>query len=277
MTSVEEATSPPGTGWATGAGVTISDLCVRYAGTGRGKRSVQGALAVDGLSLDIAPGEFVAIVGPSGCGKSTILKVVADLLAPSRGTVSVTAADDPRPRVGFMFQSDALLPWRTATQNVELAVRLAGDDSRAAGATARQLIDDLGLSDAADKYPSQLSGGMRKRVALARTIAYRPSVFLMDEPFGALDAQTRIRVGDFCLRIFDRLKQTVLFVTHDIDEAVALADRVVVLSARPAQLVEVFDVPFARPRNYHDTRYVDGFNDLQRKVWEALEAGSESD
>jgi len=277
MTSVEEATSPPGAGWATGAGVTISDLCVRYNGTGRGKRAVPGALAVDGLSLDIAPGEFVAIVGPSGCGKSTILKVVADLLAPSGGTVSVTAADDPRPRVGFMFQSDALLPWRTATQNVELAVRLAGDDPRSAGATARQLIDDLGLSDAADKYPSQLSGGMRKRVALARTIAYRPSVFLMDEPFGALDAQTRIRVGDFCLRIFDRLKQTVLFVTHDIDEAVALADRVVVLSARPAQLVEVFDVPFARPRNYHDTRYVDGFNDLQRKVWEALEAGSESD
>ena len=277
MTSVEATTSPPGTGWAAGASISISDLCVRYAGTGRGKRSVQGALAVDGLSLDIAPGEFVAIVGPSGCGKSTILKVVAELLAPSRGTVTVTAADDPCPRVGFMFQSDALLPWRTAIQNVELAVRLAGDDPRSAGVVARQLIDDLGLSDAADKYPSQLSGGMRKRVALARTIAYRPSVFLMDEPFGALDAQTRIRVGDFCLRIFDRLRQTVLFVTHDIDEAVALADRVVVLSARPAQLVEVFDVPFARPRNYHDTRYVDGFNDLQRAVWEALEAGSERD
>jgi NitT/TauT family transport system ATP-binding protein len=277
MTSVEETTRPAGTGWAAGARVTISDLCVRYAGTGRGKRAVQGALAVDGFSLDVAPGEFVAIVGPSGCGKSTILKVVAELLAPSRGTVTVTAADDPRPRVGFMFQSDALLPWRTAIQNVELAVRLAGDDGHSAGATARQLIDDLGLSDAADKFPSQLSGGMRKRVALARTIAYRPSVFLMDEPFGALDAQTRIRVGDFCLRIFDRLKQTVLFVTHDIDEAVALADRVVVLSARPAQLVEIFDVPFPRPREYHDTRYVDGFNDLQRRVWEALEAGSEHD
>jgi NitT/TauT family transport system ATP-binding protein len=277
MTSVEQTTRPPGTGWAAGARVTISDLCVRYAGTGRGKKSADGALAVDGLSLDITPGEFVAIVGPSGCGKSTILKVVAELLAPSRGSVTVTAADDPRPRVGFMFQSDALLPWQTAIQNVELAVRLAGDHGHSAGATARQLIEDLGLTDAADKYPSQLSGGMRKRVALARTIAYRPSVFLMDEPFGALDAQTRIRVGDFCLRIFDRLKQTVLFVTHDIDEAVALADRVVVLSARPAQLVEVFDVAFPRPRQYHDTRYIDGFNDLQRQVWEALEAGSERD
>ena len=274
MTKLQQTAPPAATDWAPGAGVSLSDLCVRYAGTGRGRRAVPGALAVDGFSLDVAPGEFVAIVGPSGCGKSTILKVVAGLLAPSRGVVKVASADEPNPRVGFMFQADALLPWRTATQNVELAVRLSGDDSKHAGETARRLIDELGLSDAADKFPSQLSGGMRKRVALARTIAYRPSVFLMDEPFGALDAQTRIRVGDFCLRIFDQLRQTVLFVTHDIEEAVALADRVVVLSARPARIVSIFDVPLPRPRDYHNTRFVEGFNDLQRKVWDALESGS---
>jgi NitT/TauT family transport system ATP-binding protein len=273
MIKVERTAPPDTTEWAPGAGVSLSDLCVRYAGSGRGRRSVPGALAVDGLSLDVAPGEFVAIVGPSGCGKSTILKVVAGLLAPSRGEVKVVSADKSDPRVGFVFQSDALLPWRTATQNIELAVRLAGDDSHHAGETARRLMDELGLSDADDKFPSQLSGGMRKRVALARAIAHRPSVFLMDEPFSALDAQTRIKVGDFCLRIFDRLKQTVLFVTHDIEEAVALADRVVVLSQRPARLVAVFDVPFARPRDYHNTRFVEGFNDLQREVWGALGSG----
>jgi NitT/TauT family transport system ATP-binding protein len=256
------------------AGVSLTDLCVRYAGTGRGRRAVPGALAVDGLSLEVAPGEFVAIVGPSGCGKSTILKVVAGLLSPSRGEVKVRSGEESDPRVGFVFQSDALLPWRTAAQNIELAVRLSDGDSRHAGQTAGRLMDELGLADAGGKFPGQLSGGMRKRVALARTIAYRPSVFLMDEPFGALDAQTRIRVGNFCLRVFDRLRQTVLFVTHDIEEAVALADRVVVLSPRPARIVSVFDVPLPRPRDYRGTRFAEGFNDLHRKVWEALESGT---
>jgi NitT/TauT family transport system ATP-binding protein len=278
--------SPPG---QRGAQVTVSDLCVRFAGTGRGRRATAGALAVDGVSFTVAPGEFVAVVGPSGCGKSTILKVSAGLLRPSRGEVRITEAGSDDPRVGFVFQSDALLPWRTALQNVELAVRLSGRAGDPAGdtggdaagdtvgGTARQLMADLGLADAGEKYPSQLSGGMRKRVALARAIAYRPSVFLMDEPFGALDAQTRIRVGNFCLGIFDRLKQSVLFVTHDIEEAVALADRVLVLSSRPARVVASFDVPFARPRDYHGSRYVDGFKELQQQVWDALEGGSDHD
>jgi NitT/TauT family transport system ATP-binding protein len=233
---------------------------------------VPGALAVDGLTLDVSPGEFVAVVGPSGCGKSTILKVVAGLLPPSRGEVKVASPDGPNPRVGFVFQSDGLFPWRTASENIEMAVRLSGIDDGSPAETARQLMTELGLADACDKFPRQLSGGMRKRVALARTIAYRPSLFLMDEPFSALDPQTRIRVGNFCLRVFDRLRQTVLFVTHDIEEAVALADRVVVLSPRPGRLIEVFDVPLPRPRDYHATRFVDGFNDLQRQVWDTLEA-----
>jgi NitT/TauT family transport system ATP-binding protein len=267
---------PAAVGDVAAGSIEVNDLSVTFAGSGRQRRRPTAALAIEEISFQVEPGEFVAIVGPSGCGKSTLLKVIAGLLEPSRGTVRLGAPGD-EPRVGFVFQSDGLLPWRTAVQNVELAVRLAGRDRRSAGEVALGLMSELGLGDAAEKYPGQLSGGMRKRVALARAIAHRPAVFLMDEPFSALDAQTRIRVGNFCLGIVERMHQSVIFVTHDIDEAVALADRVLVLSRGPGRLVADFRIDLPRPRDYHETRYVEGFAEIQQVVWDALREGESDD
>jgi len=222
------------------------------------------------ISFAVAPGEIVVIVGPSGCGKSTLLKAIAGLLVPSRGSVSVSRAEQAAPRIGFVFQSDALLPWRTAVENVELAVRLAGEDGTVARERAARLMAELGLADSCDKYPAQLSGGMRKRVSLARALAYEPAAFLMDEPFAALDAHTRIHVGNFFLRIVERSRHTVVFVTHDIDEAVALGDRILVMSRGPGTLVGSFEVPLPRPRDYYESRFSDAFRDLQKRVWDLL-------
>jgi NitT/TauT family transport system ATP-binding protein len=256
--------------------IEVEDLCVTFAGSSRRRHRRAASLALDHVSFRVEPGEFVAIVGPSGCGKSTLLKAIAGLLSPSRGTVRL-GDGTTEPRVGFVFQSDGLLPWRTAVENVELAIRLAGLDRKSAGSVALDLMSNLGLADAANKYPGQLSGGMRKRVALARAIAHRPAVFLMDEPFSALDAQTRIRVGNFCLDIFGKMRQSVIFVTHDIDEAVALADRVLVLSRGPGRLIADFTIDLPRPRDYHATRYVPDFAGIQQQVWDALRTGEADD
>jgi len=257
---------------APSAAISVRNLTVSYAAQVAHKEA-EGSVAVDNVSFDVQPGEFVAIVGPSGCGKSTILKALANLITPSRGEVNVSHEERGRPRIGFVFQSDALLPWKTALKNVELAVRLAGEPNHVASVRATQLMTELGLGDSCHKYPAQLSGGMRKRVSLARALAHSPSVFLMDEPFGALDALTRIQVGNFCLDIFDRARQSVVFVTHDIDEAVAMSDRVLVMSDRPGRLIAEFKVDLPRPRDYHETRFVDGFTDLQQVVWKALTTG----
>ena len=240
---------------------------MQYRGDRRKK--TQSKPAVTDISFSVSPGEFLAIVGPSGCGKSTLLKAVASLVPLSAG--SVDFAQGKEAKVGFLFQSDALLPWRTARENVELALQLSRNEIPSPRKRALELLDDLGLAASADKYPSQLSGGMRKRVAMARTLAYDPDVFLMDEPFSALDAQTRIHVGNFFLRILEESKQTVLFVTHDIEEAVALADRVIIMSQGPGRISTTLDVPLARPRDYHETRYSPGFSELQQQVWSALD------
>jgi len=252
------------------ASIDVSGVTVRYAGAASAGQAHQGTLAVDDISFRVNPQEIVVIVGPSGCGKTTLLKTIGGLLRPSRGSVRISQPGAADPRLGFVFQSDALLPWRTAVQNVELAVRLARESPRVAGARAAHLMEELGLGDSRDKYPSQLSGGMRKRVALARALAYEPAVFLMDEPFSALDANTRIHVGNFFLRIVERFGQSVLFVTHDIDEAVALGDRILVLSRGPGRLVGTFDVNLPRPRDYYKSRFEDGFRELARSVFELI-------
>jgi NitT/TauT family transport system ATP-binding protein len=248
----------------------VSGVTVRFAGTRGAGGPAEGTLAIEDISFGVRPQEIVVIVGPSGCGKTTLLKAVGALLRPSRGAVRIMQPGTAAPRVGFVFQSDALLPWRTAVQNVELAVRLAGEKPAVAGTRAAGLMDDLGLGDSRDKYPAQLSGGMRKRVALARALAYEPAVFLMDEPFSALDANTRIHVGNFFLRIVERFGQSVVFVTHDIDEAVALGDRILVLSRRPGRLVGTFDVTLPRPRDYYKSRFEDGFRELQKSVFDLI-------
>lgn len=237
-------------------GVTVERITVRYP---------NNVLAVEDVSFSVTSGEFLAIVGPSGCGKSSLLRAIAGLTPPSSGRVAFDAG--AKTRVGFVFQSDALLPWKTARANIELALRLAGVEARA---RAQTLLAEVGLADASDRYPAQLSGGMRKRVALARALAYDPAIFLMDESFSALDAQTRIQVGNFFLRLLERSGQTVIFVTHDIEEAVALADRVLVLSRGPGRIAEEIAVPLPRPRDYHVSRFVPGFAELQQHVWDAL-------
>ncbi len=267
----EAATARTVDGATRGASIEVSGLTVSYAGmAAAGRGAPRGTLAVDDVSFAVAPGEIVVIVGPSGCGKSTLLKAIAGLLVPSRGSVSVSRAEQAAPRIGFVFQSDALLPWRTAVENVELAVRLAGEDGTVARERAARLMAELGLADSCDKYPAQLSGGMRKRVSLARALAYEPAAFLMDEPFAALDAHTRIHVGNFFLRIVERSRHTVVFVTHDIDEAVALGDRILVMSRGPGTLVGSFEVPLPRPRDYYESRFSDAFRDLQKRVWDLL-------
>lgn len=255
-------------GPTSGAEITVDDVSASYAGDESDSQT--GSLVLSNVSFRVRPGESVVIVGPSGCGKTTLLKVVAGLLDASSGAVKLDAAGQAAPRLGFVFQADALLPWRTAVENVELAVRLAGESSSVARSRARHLMDELGLEDSCDKFPAQLSGGMRKRVSLARALAYQPAALLMDEPFAALDAHTRNHVGNFFLRIVERFGQTVLFVTHDIDEAVALGDRILVLSKRPARIIGSFDVQIPRPRDYYASRLNTEFNDVRKQVWELL-------
>jgi sulfonate transport system ATP-binding protein len=248
------------------AAVTIRDLRIVYA-TGR-----RETLAVEGASLTVGEGEFVALVGPSGCGKSTILKVVAGLIAASAGTVLV--GDEPvrgvPDGVGMVFQNDALLPWKSVRDNVRLPLALRGFTGAEQDAEIARLLELVQLTGFEDFYPRALSGGMRKRVALARTLAYDPRLFLMDEPFGPLDAQTRILIGREFLAIWERLGKSVLFVTHDVEEAIALADRVVVMSPRPGRVVAEFPIDLPRPRDYEEIRFEPAFRDLQRAIWHAL-------
>jgi NitT/TauT family transport system ATP-binding protein len=252
--------------------VTIRDLRIVYSS----KR--QETLAVDGATLSVGEGEFVALVGPSGCGKSTILKVVAGLIAASAGTVLV--GDEPvhgvPGGVGMVFQNDALLPWKSVRDNVRLPLALRGLGHREQAAEIARLLELVQLTGFEEFYPRALSGGMRKRVALARTLAYDPRLFLMDEPFGPLDAQTRILIGREFLAIWERLGKSVLFVTHDVEEAIALADRVLVMSPRPGRIVAEFRIDLPRPRDYEEIRFEPQFRDLQRAIWYALTGTGES-
>lgn len=235
------------------------------------------AVAVEGLSLQVHQGEFLVVVGPSGCGKTTVLNVLAGLDQPSSGEVFI---DDrritaPGPDRGVMFQDYALYPWQTVWGNVEFGLRYgpAGDglDAAARMQRVRQTIELVGLTGSEGKYPHQLSGGMRQRVALARLIANEPEVLLMDEPLAALDAQTRIILQDELLRIWGQDKpaaerRTVVFITHAIDEAVFLADRVAVMTAHPGRLKRLVDVPLPRPRS-DATRAMPEFQALTQEIW----------
>lgn len=250
--------------------IGVANVSLRYRGSGAD--GATGTLALDNISFEVGDGEFVALIGPSGCGKSTLLKVVCGLIRASAGAVTIDGCPiDGVPRsMGFLFQSDALLPWRTAWQNVAVGGVLAGKGEKSAHADAAALLGELGLGTALDKYPSELSGGMRKRVALARTLAYAPNVFLLDEPFSALDAQTRIHVGNRFLKTLEQLRQSVVFVTHDIEEAIALADRVLVMTKAPGRLAAEFRITIPRPRDYYGSRFAPGFREYQEQIWDVL-------
>ena len=220
-----------------GAAVEITDVTKTF---GRGDTAL---LALDGVSLSVAPGQFVCLIGASGCGKSTLLSLVAGLDAPTSGEVNTGGR-----KVALMFQEPALFPWLTAAKNVEMPLRAAGVPKAQRRERVAELLDLVQLGAFADKLPHQLSGGMRQRVALARSLAQEADVLLMDEPFGALDAMTRDLLHDELDRICASRQLTVIFVTHNVQEAVRLGDRVVVLSSRPGRVIDEFAVPIEHPR-----------------------------
>jgi len=208
-------------------------------------------LALDDVSLDVQEGEFLAIVGPSGCGKSTLLRLLAGLLRPIAGEVLLRGQllTEPRREIGYVFQRANLMPWRTVLSNIMLSLEIARVPPSEAIARAQELVALVGLEGFAESYPAQLSGGMQQRVALARALIHEPTVLLLDEPFGSLDALTRERMNGELLRIWNLRKPTVVMVTHSISEAVFLSDRVLVLTARPGRVRAAFRVPLMRPRN----------------------------
>jgi NitT/TauT family transport system ATP-binding protein len=210
-----------------------------------------GTPALDCISLAVRREEFVCVVGPSGCGKSTLLRILGGLLVPSQGVAMLDGEPTTRPRrrVGFVFQKANLMPWRTVVDNVMLPLELAGKSLDARRQAALDLIRLVGLEGFEDAYPGELSGGMEQRVTLARSLVHEPDVLLLDEPFGALDALTRERMGQELLRIWAARRKTVLMVTHSINEAILLADRVVALSPRPGRVRAEFEVPLPRPRS----------------------------
>ena len=229
-----------------------------------------GLKAVADVSFSVYPREFVAIVGPSGCGKSTLLRVLAGLLEPTRGEVTFPPYSEGRPRVGLVFQKANLMPWRSVLRNIALPLELEGVPRAEAVQRAEAMIALMGLEGFADTLPRDLSGGMAQRVALARAFIHKPDLLLLDEPFTALDALTRERLWDELLRIWRHERTTVVMVTHSVNEALLLADRVLVLTARPARVKMVLDVPLPRPRAA-DLRYTPRFGDLARHLRAALE------
>ncbi len=231
----------------------------------------QSFVALDRFSLDVADGEFVTVVGPSGCGKSTALNIAAGLLAPSEGEVLVAgkAVEGPGPERGMIFQQYALFPWLTVRQNVEFGMRIKGVSAPERREKANYFINLVGLGDFADALPKTLSGGMKQRCAIARAYAVDPSVLLMDEPFGALDALTRVQLQDQLLDTWRRERRTVMFITHDVDEAVYLANRVIVMAARPGRLKEIIPVDLPYPRT-EEIRLSPEFTAIRNRVWHAV-------
>jgi NitT/TauT family transport system ATP-binding protein len=229
--------------------------------------------ALRDVALAVAPGEFVSVVGPTGCGKSTLLNVAAGLLEPSAGTVHVFG--EPlagiNPRAGYMFQSDALMPWRTTLENVIAGLQFRGVPDRDARRQGEEWLKRVGLGGFGDRYPHQLSGGMRKRTALAQTLVLDPDIILMDEPFSALDIQTRQLMENEVLELWAARRKAVLFITHDLDEAIAMSDRVVVLSAGPAaHPIGEFTIDLPRPRDVAEVRVAPRFIELHKAIWGVL-------
>lgn len=224
------------------------------------------------VSMQIEDGEFVAIVGASGCGKTTLLNVIAGIIEPTLGTVvrDGRKVESYQQDYGYMLARAALLPWRTAVKNVELPLEVRGVQKRERRIRAEELLNMVGLGDAFEKYPSQLSQGMRQRVALARTLAINPTLWLLDEPFSALDAQTRLSVQTQFLELREKTKSTVILVTHDLEEAAFLADRIIVLGTKPGYIKKIVDVPYARPRNIEILRTKSEFAELQNLLWRSI-------
>jgi NitT/TauT family transport system ATP-binding protein len=246
--------------------IVIDNLRVVYPAR-RGGEMVE---ALAGVSLEVADGELVCIVGPSGCGKTTLLRVLAGLERATSGHAAIHSDDPGRPDRGMVFQGAGIFPWMTVEQNVAYGLQLRGVSGRERAEIARRWIGEIGLERFAKAYPAQLSGGMQQRVGLARAFAYDPEVLLMDEPFAALDAQTRLILQQTLLQQWERNSKTVIFVTHSIEEALTLGDRVFVMSARPGRLLREVAIPFARPRDAVRLRTDPRFSALFAEIWDTL-------
>jgi len=259
--NVSSASDLPAAG-ALPAAVLVENVSIVYRG---------GVKAIDSVSLAVREGEFLSVVGPSGCGKTTLLTAIARLLEPAvarvEGTIRVDAG-----RIGYVFQRDTLLPWRTVLQNVETGLEVRGWKPRARREVARRYVEKFGLQGFENAYPHQISGGMRQRVALARTLAYEPDVILMDEPFAAVDAQTRIILQAELTRIWEQSRPTVIFVTHDLAEAISLSQRTVVFSRRPGRIEVERRVDLPWPRDPFRLRNDKRFLQLHSDLWEVLSA-----
>lgn len=246
--------------------ISIRNLTIRF-----GPR----VLAVDDFSLDINEGDFVSIVGPSGCGKTTVLNQLTGLLPPQEGAISILGKPphEGNPDLAYMLARDCLLPWRTALSNACYGMQIRGVPKAEAQAQARELLAHVGLKGFEGNYPKALSHGMRQRCALARTFGLKSPILLMDEPFGALDAQTKLTLEDLLLQLWQEHRRTVVFITHDLAEAVALSDRVIVMSARPGRIVADVPIALARPRSVRELQKSPEFHEIYTHVWEQLERG----
>ncbi len=253
--------------WTFDVAISVQKLSHAFAGA-----DGRAAPVLRNIDLEVAKGEFIAIVGPSGCGKTTLMNLVAGLEPVQNGTVTV---DGHTPRVGdrnvgYLFARDALLPWRTVLGNAELAMEIGGVDKAERKQRAMSLIADVGLEHSTHAYPAQLSQGMRQRVAIARTLATTPDLLMLDEPFSALDAQTKLLLQDTFARLWAHLSSTVMLITHDLSEAIGLADRVVLMSARPGKIKRVFTVELPRPRSIIDLPSEPAYHRISEELWHEL-------
>ncbi|MEU3274864.1 ABC transporter ATP-binding protein [Saccharomonospora sp. NPDC006951] len=230
----------------------------------------QDVVALDDINIDIPAGQFFVIVGPSGCGKTTLLRIIAGLETPSSGQVTVAASDGDRPLNSMIFQGDSIFPWMTVWDNAAYGLKARGAPDSQVRDTVGHYLDKTGLTHFADAYPHQLSGGMRQRVSIARAFANDPEVLLMDEPFSALDEQNKTLLQEELLRVWEENRKTVVYITHSVDEAVTLGDRIMVMTARPGRAKAFVDVPFERPRDVLGLRHVPEYGDMVYEIWDHL-------
>jgi NitT/TauT family transport system ATP-binding protein len=252
--------------------ISFRNVTKRFLVKDRKSRQRTEFTAVDGIDLDVARGEFVVLVGPSGCGKSTLLDLLGGLTTPSDGTILLDGEPVSGPGLdrGIVFQQYALLPWRTALGNIEFGLEATGVPRRERAERAKTFLDLVGLTGFENRHPHELSGGMKQRVAIARSLAYDPAVLLMDEPFAALDAQTRESLQDELLRIWERTGKTIVFITHSIDEAVYLGQRVAVLTSRPGRIKQVVPIDLGDRTAQPDLRSSPEFARYRHQIWDLL-------
>jgi NitT/TauT family transport system ATP-binding protein len=253
--------------------IQIQNVSKTFAVKSTARRAAgEGFVALEAINLEVRAGEFFVIVGPSGCGKSTLLDLLGGLTAPTAGRILIDGAPMTGPALnrGLVFQQYALFPWRTALRNVEFGLEAKGAPARERGAIAKRYLALVGLADFADRFPHELSGGMKQRVAIARSLAYDPDVLLMDEPFAALDAQTRENLQAELIRIWETSGKTIVFITHSIDEAVYLGQRVAVMTSRPGRIKQVLDIPLEGRSRQEDLRAAPEFARLRHEIWSLL-------